>query len=162
MSQIPKYICRISSDNVNLINNLLVKENFHEQDSPLTLLKSNLDSQIEVNLSQSYDHPSIICCCSTIPVTLPQLLSFLDSNSTNSIQLILFVGTNESIDWNPLINMISAFNLSLNIVNDEYQFSSKLTDIIINLAKQNFARKSLSTVNNHEPTGVEKQVKFHS
>ncbi len=155
----PLYHCQINTDNVILIGNLLEKENFLRQTTSSNFIKSNLDHQIQVDLSQSFESPSIICCCSTIPISLPQLLSFLNPNSISKTHLILFIQPSDIIDWNPLINLITAYNLSLNIVNNENDFSKKLDDIIHNLAKQNMTKKSISINNNKPSSNANIQVK---
>jgi hypothetical protein len=155
----PLYHCQINTDNVILIGNLLEKENFLRQTTSSNFIKSNLDHQIQVDLSQSFESPSIICCCSTIPISLPQLLSFLNPNSISKIHLILFIQPSDIIDWNPLINLITAYNLSLNIVNNENDFSKKLDDIIHNLAKQNMTKKSILVNNNKPSSNANIQVK---
>ena len=160
MSSIPTYYCQINTDNVNFISNLLQKENFIQQNSSFTFLKSNLDYKIQIDLSQSFESPSIICCCSTIPISLPQLLSFLNPNSTKKIYLFLFIQSTDPIDWNPLISLITAYDLSLNIINDKNDFSFKLSDIINNLAKQNLTRRSISVKNNDQKSTAETQVNY--
>jgi hypothetical protein len=158
MSSIPLYHCQINTDNVTLIGNLLEKENFLRQTTLSTFIKSNLDYNIQVNLSQSFESPSIICCCSTIPISLLQLLSCLNTNSNSRIILILFIQYSDIIDWNPLINLITTYNLSLNIFNNENDFSQKLYDIINNLAKQNITKKIISINDKKDSSTTSTQV----
>jgi len=154
MSSVPLYHCEINTDNVSLIGNFLEKENFLRQNASSTFIKSNSGYKIQVDLSQSFETPSIICCCSSIPITLPQLLSFLNPNSISTINLILFIQSSDNIDWNPLITLITAYNLSLNILNDENDFSQRLYNIIDNLAKQNIAKKSISININRQISSI--------
>jgi hypothetical protein len=149
MSSIPVFHYQINTDNLDLIGNLLEKENFLRQNISSTFIKSNFDYKIHIDLSRSFESPSIICCYSTI--SLPELLSFLNSKSISIIHLILFIKPSDSIDWNSLISLITTYNLSLNIVNDENDFSTKLTNIIHNLAQQNISKKSISiNINKHQ------------
>ena len=126
MSSIPLFQCQINTDDEPFVSNILEKENFIKQSPPSTFLKLTFDNNIQIDLSQSFESPSIIVCCSTLPVSLPQLLSFLNPNYSSTINLILFVKSSDTIDWNPLINLITTFNLSLNIVNNENDLSKNL------------------------------------
>ena len=142
MQSIPLFQCQINTDNVALIGKILENKDFIQQSIPSTFKKSNLEHNIQIDLSESFESPSIICCCSTLSIILPQLLSFVNPNSSSTINLILFTQSSDLVDWNSLINLISAYNLSLNIVNDENNFNEKLYEIINNLAKQNIKKKS--------------------
>jgi hypothetical protein len=149
MSSIPLFHCQINTDNVSLIGNILEKENFIQQSTSSRYTKSNIDCDIHINLSPSFPSPSIICCCSsTISTSLPQLLSFINQNSSSIIDLIVFIPSPDIIDWNPLINLITICHLSLNIVNNENDFSKKICDTIYNLAKQSVKKESVSDNNN--------------
>ncbi|CAF0733265.1 unnamed protein product [Adineta steineri] len=154
MSSMPLYQCQINTDNIKLIGNILEKENFIQQPTLFTFVKSNLDQTIQINLSQSFESPSIICCCSTISISLPQLLSFLKPNSSSTINLILFNQSSGLIDWNSLINLTTTYNLSLNIVNNEENLGKKLCEIVNNLVKQNVMKRSIipNNVNQVPPT----------
>jgi hypothetical protein len=153
MSSIPVYYCQIQTDDVNLIGNLLEKENYIRQNSSSTFIKSNVEFSIQIDLSQSFKSPSIICCCSTAINSLLQFVSFHNSKSDSIINLIISVQSTDKIDWNLLINLITTYNLSLNIAKDENDLRKKLGDIIHNLAKQNLSKKLISNINNqHSPT----------
>jgi hypothetical protein len=153
MSSIPVYYCQIQTDDVNLIGNLLEKENFLRQNSSSTFIKSNVEFSIQIDLSQSFESPSIICCCSTVINSLLQLLSFHNPKSDSIINLIISVQSTDTIDWNSLINLITTYNLSLNIAKNENDLRKKLDDIIHNLAKQNLSKKLIPNISNqHSPT----------
>ncbi|CAF2490329.1 unnamed protein product [Rotaria sp. Silwood2] len=77
MSSIPLFQCQINTDNVMFIGNILKKQNFIQQSTSSTFIKSYVDYNIQVDLSESFEYPSIICCCSTVSISLPKLLSFL-------------------------------------------------------------------------------------
>jgi hypothetical protein len=159
MASIPLFYCQINTDNAVLIGKILEKKDFIQQSLSSTFMKSNLDHNIQIDLSQSFASPSIICCCSTISTTLPQLLSFLNPDSSSSlINVILFIQSSDVIDWNPLVNLISAYNLSLNIVNNENNFGEKLYEIINNLAEQNIKKKSIPTDNKHKHSTAKTEV----
>lgn len=158
MSSIPIYYCQIQTDNVNLIGSLLEKENFLRQNTSSTFIKSNGDFNIQIDLSQSFESPSIICCCSAVPSSLIQLVSSHNSKSNSLINLIIFIQSTDTINWDSLINVITEYNLSLNIAKDENDFSKKLDGIIHNLAKQNIPKKSLSNNNNQHSPSTEVQV----
>lgn len=150
----------IHTDDLEFVSNLLEKENFHRQDSSSIFIQSNVDSNIQIDLSESSSCPTIICCCSNISISLPRLVSFLNSSSNSIIPLIIFNQSSNVIDWNPLINLISTYNLSLNIVNDEDSFRRKLNDIIQNLIKQKTVRRSISGNFIEQSTSKEKQVRL--
>ena len=143
MSSIPVFHCQINTDNLTFMGNLLEKEKFLRKNSSLTFIKSNSDHNIQIDLSQSFECPAIICCCSTVPISLPQLLSFLKPNSSYLINLIVFIQSSDVIDWNRLICLVSAYNLSLNVVNNESEFSKKFGNIILNLVNQHIDKKPL-------------------
>ncbi|CAF1001525.1 unnamed protein product [Rotaria sordida] len=144
MSSIPLFQCQINTDDVNFIGNILKKQNFIQQCTSSTFIKSNVDYNIQVDLSQSFEFPSIICYCSTVSKSLPDLLSLLKPNSSSTINLIILKQSSDLIDWNSLINLISTYNLSLNIVNDENNLLKKLYEIINNLVKPKIEKKSIS------------------
>ena len=159
MPSIPVFHCEINTDNVTFIGDLLEKEKFLKQNSSLTFMKSNSDYNIQIDLSQSFESPSIVCCCSTIAMSLARLLSFLKPNS-GLINLIVFVQPSDLIDWNPLICLVNIYNLSLNIVNNENEFSKKLDDIINNLVNQNLKKKPVLIHMNKNNSIEDIQVKF--
>lgn len=148
MSSIPLYHCQISTDNTDLISKLLEKEKYLQED--LSYIKSYVDYNIKIDLSQSFDNPSIICCCSLIPITLPQLLSSINPKTIINRYVIFLIQSTENFDWNSIINLITDYNLSLNIVNNEYDFIQKLDDIIQNLAKQNITKQIILKNNNRK------------
>lgn len=160
MPTIPVAHCQINTDNVTFIGNLLKKEKFLQENSSLTFIKSNSDYNIQIDLSQSFQCPSIICCCSTIAISLPRLLSFLKSNYSCPISLIVFIQSSDLIDWNPLMCLVNTYNLSLNIVNNENEFSKKLGDIINNLVNQNIDKKIISINKNKNDSITDIQVKL--
>jgi hypothetical protein len=143
MLSIPSFQCQINTDNVFLIGDILKKQNYIQQSTSSTFIKPNSDYNIHIDLSQSFDSPSIICCCSTISISVPHLLSFLNPNSSSTINLILLIQSTDLIDWNPLVKLITAYNLSINVVNDENHLNKKLNDMINDLAKQ---KKKTKTV----------------
>lgn len=150
------YHCQINTDNIDLIGKFLEKENFHQHSSSSsTFIKSDLDCNIQINLSQSFENPSIICCCST---TLPQLLSLLNSNSSSNRSLILFIQSSENVDWNILVPLITTYNLSLNIVNNENDFSRKLHDIMNDLAKPNITKRKILMNNNNDQQSLRADI----
>ena len=155
------YQYSIHTDDLNLLSNLLEKEDFHrDNSSSSTFIQSNSDLNIQINLSQSSSSPTIICCCSNILVSLPRLLSSLNSHSNSIIPLIVLNPSSNVIDWNPLINLISTYNLSLNIVNDEDDWRKKFNDIIQNLIKQKTVRKSPSGNVDQQHANKTKQVRL--
>jgi endonuclease III len=143
---------------VNLIGNLLEKDNFLRQNSSSVFIKSNADINIQIDLSQSFQSPSIICCCSsTIVSSLRQLVSYHNTKSNSIINLIISAQSTDAIDWNSLTNLITTYNLSLNIAKDENDLTKKLGDIIRSLVKQNSLKRSNSSSNQQSPT-IETQV----
>ena len=141
---------RINTDNTDLIGELLRKEHFVQQNSSLTFTKQNLDQKIQIDLSYSFPSPSIICCCSTISTSLPQLLSYLDQSSSSIVNLILFVQSSETVEWNSLMNSLSTRNLSLNVLHNKNQLETKLVEIIEALIKQN--QEKTTAVIDKQPT----------
>lgn len=121
--------------------------------------KSTTDGNIHIDLSESSPSPTIICCLADISVSLPRLLAILNINSDLVIPLIVFVESSNVIDWNPLIHLISMYNLSLNIVNDEISFRRTFNDIIQNLVKRKISRKSISNDSNQNSANKEVQVR---
>ncbi len=160
MLSIPVFHCPINTDDTTLIGNFLRKEGFLQQNSSSTFIKSNFDHKIQVDLSQSLQSPFIICCCSAIPKTLPQLLSILHPKSSRPSNLILSVQPTDSIEWNPLISRIAASNIVLNIVNNENDFCQRLCDIIHQLAKQNLRKEPTSINLSKHGTIAEIQVDY--
>ena len=158
MALIPTYHYSIHTDDLNILINFLEKENFHRENS--TLSKSTSDWNIQLDLSQSFPSPTIICCFANTSISLPQLLSVLNTNSDSVIPLIVFVESSNTIDWNPLIHLISTYNLSLNIVNDEISFRRKFNDIIQNLVKQKISKRSISVDSNQQNANKGKQVRI--
>lgn len=163
MSSIPTYHYSVHTDDLNILINFLEKENFHrENSSSSTLNKSTSDWNIQIDVSQSFPSPTIICCFANTLISLPQLLSVLNTNSNSVIPLIVFVESSNTIDWNPLIHLVSTCNLSLNIVNDEISFQRKFNDIILNLVKQKISRKPFSSDSNQQNASKGKQVRICS
>ena len=158
MSSIPLFHYQINTNNISLIGNILEKDKFIPQSTPSTYLKSNIDCNIQIDLSQSFPSPSIICCCSTVSTSLPQLLSSLNQNHSSIINLILFIESSDRIDWNPLINLTAVYNLSLNVVNNENDLNKKLCNIINNLVKPNIKKKSVPNNNNQSQNTQVKQM----
>ncbi|CAF1301693.1 unnamed protein product [Adineta ricciae] len=150
MSSMSVHQFRINTDNTELIGELLRKEHFVQQDSSLTFTKQNLDQKIQIDLSYSFPSPSIICCCSTISTSLPQLLSYLDQSSSSIVNLILFIQSSDTIEWNSLMNSLSTRNLLLSVLHNKDQLETKLAEIIEALIKQN--QKKTSAVADKQPT----------
>ena len=158
MTSISPIKCQINTDDVALIGNNLKREKFIQQAKSSSFIRSNLSSNIQVDLSQSFEFPSIICCCSTVETSLPKLLSSLNPNSSSTINLVVFIQSSDIIDWNSLMKLIILHNLSLNIVNDENNLRKKLIEIIDNLAKDN-KKKSISNHVNNGISSTDIQVK---
>ncbi|CAF1303411.1 unnamed protein product [Adineta ricciae] len=150
MSSMSVHQFRINTDNTELIGELLRKEHFVQQNSSLTFTKQNLDQKIQIGLSYSFPSPSIICCCSTISTSLPQLLSYLDQSSSSIVNLILFIQSSDTVEWNSLMNSLSTRNLSLSVLHDKDQLGTKLVEIIEALIKQN-QKKTIASVDK-QPT----------
>ncbi|CAF0806287.1 unnamed protein product [Rotaria sp. Silwood1] len=144
MSSIPLFKCQINTDDIDFIGNILKNQNFIQQSTLSTFIRSYIDYNIQVDLSQSFEFPSIICCCSTVSVSLPKLLSLLKPKSSSTIDLIVLNQSSDHIDWNSLVNLISTYNLSLYIVNDEYDLLKKLYEIINKVAEHKIEKKSIS------------------
>lgn len=159
MPSIPLFGCQISTEDVVLIGKVLEQQNFTQESASSKFIKSYTGYSVEVHLSQSSDHPSIICCCSKLQTSLPKLLSFITPNSSLPINLIVMNQSSNLIDWNPLISLISMYNLSLNVVNDENDLAKKLCEIINNLAKQNIRMKSMSPNGKNGNATADNQVK---
>lgn len=155
MSTIPTFQYQINTDDKPLLVNLLHQEGFALQSIPSTYFKQNVDHRILIEISQSCDSPSIVCCCTTISESLPRLLACLKSTTPTAIPLVLLIEPSDEIDWNPLMNLISAYNLSLNVVQDKNDLPLKLMSVIQSSVTQLMQRKTISMsqiANNSRPT----------
>ncbi|UJR25566.1 hypothetical protein I4U23_006911 [Adineta vaga] len=145
MSSIPVFHCRINTDDAVFVGKILQKEHFIQQpSSSSTFIKLNLNQKLQIDLSHSFPSPSIICCCTNVSTSLPELLSFLDQHSSSVINLILLIqSSSDCIEWNSLMNLISTHNLSLHIIHNEDHFGDKLSETIDHLIKQNQTTRSV-------------------
>ncbi|CAF5023182.1 unnamed protein product, partial [Rotaria magnacalcarata] len=144
MPSIPLFQCQINTDDVTFIGKILQQQHFIQQSASSKFLKTNVDYNIEVDLSQSFEHPLIVCCCSKTQASLPKLLSFLKLNSSSTINLIILNQSSNTVDWNSVMNLIAVYNSSLNVVNDEDSLLKKLYEIINNSAKTNIEKQLIS------------------
>ena len=154
MSSFPTLQYQINTDDKPLLVNLLHQEGYALQSTPSTYSKTNVNHRVIIEISQSCDSPSIICCCTTISQSLPRLLSCLKSTTPTAIPLVLLVEPSDEIDWNPLMNLISAYNLSLNVVQDKNDLPLKLMSIIQSAVTHLMQRKTISMsqiANNSRP-----------
>jgi len=90
MSSIPLFYCQINTDNAVLIGKILEKKDFIQQSLSPTFMKSNFDHNIQIDLSQSFASPSIICCCSTISTTFDSVHILRDQwGGKKSVEIII-------------------------------------------------------------------------
>ena len=131
MPPIPLFKCQISTDDASLIGDILKEAKFVEQQpSPGTFVRYDSHEHLQIDVSPSFESPSIICCCSNVSVSLPRLLSCLRLDSSSTIHLIVFLQPSECVDWNTLMELIGRYNLSLGIVHQRDLLSGKLNELV--------------------------------
>ncbi|CAM4912420.1 unnamed protein product [Rotaria socialis] len=158
MPSIPLFQCQINTDDMAFIGKILQQQHFIQQSASSKFFRTNVDYNIEVDLSQSFEHPLIVCCCSKIQASLPKLVSFLKLNSSSTVNLIILNQSSNAVDWNSVINLIAVYNLSLNVVNDEDSLLKKLYEIISNSAKANIEKQSILKYKKFDALASDTQV----
>jgi hypothetical protein len=138
--------CQISTDDRLLIKHLLEQEEFRSESNSSILIKSNPDCHVHVDVSLSFELPSIICCSSANIASLSSLLTCLSSTISSTIPLILLSPSTDLIDWNPLIRLISTYNIAMHAVPTKQDLKTKLMNIIQDLVKQRM-KKSFTLLN---------------